>query len=233
MEAFPDSIDCILRSGHLLGAHGFSHKKTSQLSSAQFKDDVSLLGRLIEAAYIRNGVKPRRYFRFPYFDKGSDSFPCDPAEMTEQQTKRIKDIMLDLRLEVDPPSPEQLMHKRKCQNILKREGYAPCGIRDDIWDSVEELKSDCDIGASIITADWKLLPRHRERYGMTVEKLCAILERKLQGRGTAIVLTHDYDDYGEAFSDFCKIIMFLQLRVDFLRLPGSSLPLPQNLTVAG
>lgn len=233
MERYTDSADYILESGHLLGAHGFAHQKASKFSAAGFKEDVILLDRQIDAAYVRNGIKRRKYFRFPYFDKGSDSFPCDPAKLTKRQTEQIKDVMLDLRKEVVLPSHDQLRHKIECQRILKQAGYSRWGIRDDIWDGVEELRNDCDVGASIVTADWKLLPRHREYYGMTVDKLCAKMNRKLQDRGTAIVLAHDYDDYDGAFFDFCEIILFLRSKADFLRLPGSSLSFRQKLVVAG
>ena len=233
MEAFPDAVDRILGSGHLLGAHGFVHKKASAQSIDEFRDDVTLLARRIEAAYVRNGLEPRKYFRFPYFDKGSDSFPCDPAKLTERQIDQIRDIMLDLRAKVVSPSRGQLGHKNSCQKILEQIGYAPCGIRDDVWDGVEELRNDRDVGASIVTADWKLLPRHRERYDMTVEKLCRKLGEKLQGDGTAIVLAHDYDDYGEAFSDFRRIVSFMRDKAEFLRLPGSSLRLRRKLIAVG
>lgn len=223
MAMFPDSIDYILKCGHQLGAHGLLHRKASMLSIDEFKKEIVILDRRIAAAYERNGIERRKYFRFPYFDKGSGTFPCDPAKLTAPQITRIKNIMLDLRPEAATPSPEQLRHKDKCQSVLEREGYAPCDIRDDVWDDIEELKNDRDVGASIVTADWKLLPRHRKQYGMTVEMLCAKMERNLQGRGTAIVLSHDYDDYGEAFGDFCKITAFLQSRGDFLHFPRPSL----------
>jgi peptidoglycan/xylan/chitin deacetylase (PgdA/CDA1 family) len=71
MAQFPEMSQEIVRAGHTIGNHAYSHKAFSQMSLEEGIAEIELTERLIEDVHSQAGI-PRKVkvFRFPYGDKG-------------------------------------------------------------------------------------------------------------------------------------------------------------------
>ena len=60
-----------LAAGYRLGNHSWTHPRFSDLDEAGARYEIERTDRLLAALYERAGVRwERKYFRFPYFDRG-------------------------------------------------------------------------------------------------------------------------------------------------------------------
>lgn len=74
LDANPDVARETIAAGYHLGNHLYSHPYASELSVAEFRDELERTEALIEAAYDAAGVeRPAKLFRFPYGDQGGDN----------------------------------------------------------------------------------------------------------------------------------------------------------------
>lgn len=58
LESFPEELDMVIRGGHEIGAHGYSHENPRQMSREQEED---VLGKSIEIIVKATGSAPRGY----------------------------------------------------------------------------------------------------------------------------------------------------------------------------
>lgn len=62
-RAYPDNLNEIIKRGHQLGSHGFTHASAAMLTPEGFKADVGMTTQVVgEIAH----VTPQPWFRYPY-----------------------------------------------------------------------------------------------------------------------------------------------------------------------
>lgn len=71
MEAYPDVALDIIRRGHILANHTWTHPFFSEISLEKAYDEIARTDDLLNTLHEKTGVERRhRFFRFPYGDKG-------------------------------------------------------------------------------------------------------------------------------------------------------------------
>lgn len=73
LEAHPDRARQAIEAGMTLGNHAYSHTHASELSVAEFREEIKRTESLLESIYDETSQsRPARLFRFPYGDLGGD-----------------------------------------------------------------------------------------------------------------------------------------------------------------
>lgn len=71
LEARPDIASEMIKRGHILGNHAFSHPYFSDISIDNCITEIEKTDKLLRQIYDQAGVEwTHRYFRFPFGDKG-------------------------------------------------------------------------------------------------------------------------------------------------------------------
>jgi len=71
-ERFEVAVDMVKR-GHMIGNHAYSHPHFSDLSLTDWREEIIQTHLLVRQVYESAGRDwDKRYFRFPYGDKGND-----------------------------------------------------------------------------------------------------------------------------------------------------------------
>ncbi|PJF20635.1 MAG: polysaccharide deacetylase, partial [Phototrophicales bacterium] len=71
IEVRPDAALEIVKRGHILGNHSYSHPQFSSIPLDDCIEEIVKTNTLIKQIYTRAGVLwKQRYFRFPFGDKG-------------------------------------------------------------------------------------------------------------------------------------------------------------------
>lgn len=85
LEAFPDQADLIVRAGHTLGNHSWSHPAFSGLTLADSITQIDRTEAAIDHVHSRTGIpRTHRVFRFPYGDKGGPLKDLLQAELARR-----------------------------------------------------------------------------------------------------------------------------------------------------
>jgi len=72
IEDLFDSAVEIVKRGHIIGNHAYSHPHFSEISIEACCDEITRTHELVERVYtVANVERQHRYFRFPYGDKGN------------------------------------------------------------------------------------------------------------------------------------------------------------------
>lgn len=72
MAGSEDLLVEALHRGYVLGNHSWTHPRFSDLSLRQARGEILETESALETLHLRAGVpRTRRYFRFPYFDRGA------------------------------------------------------------------------------------------------------------------------------------------------------------------
>ena len=132
MKNFPEVIDKMILNGHIVGNHSFSHKKFSKINN--INEEIDKTDKLIEWFYKKNGKKrDRKYFRFPYQDKGVGWNPIKLIFRAYSQ----KFIL--------------------AQSILKSLGYEnfPLKFRETNNIFLKDFINDLDVFTNLNLKDWK------------------------------------------------------------------------------
>lgn len=74
IEKYFDSAIYAVESGILIGNHSYSHKSFSLLSEEEAYREIKITDSMLHELYKRCGInKFKKYFRFPFGDKGSNN----------------------------------------------------------------------------------------------------------------------------------------------------------------
>lgn len=96
LAEYPEHGRYAVEAGVHLGNHTYSHRRSSELSVDEFRDELSRTESRLEAVYDHTSVaRPARMFRFPYGDRGGEQhdkfqqllndwafIPPDPSPIT-------------------------------------------------------------------------------------------------------------------------------------------------------
>ncbi len=202
---YEEDILHAINRGFIIGNHSYSHKHFSDLEIDECFEEIKKTDDILENLYNKaNKVRPGKYFRFPYLDKGANQ------NATEYEEKWLHYTNID--------------KKNIIQNYLKELGYRQPNFENiNIqWFNEKRMLNDFD---TFITFDqmeyW--LGQNNAPWGISDEK--AILNRieedyPNKGRSlncfdtSDIILVHDM---GETTALFFKIIdRYLEKGINFI-----------------
>lgn len=73
LSDYPDHARQAVEAGFSLGNHTYSHRRSSELSVDEFRNELARTESLLNDVYDQTTVtRPARMFRFPYGDRGGD-----------------------------------------------------------------------------------------------------------------------------------------------------------------
>jgi len=125
----------ILKRGHIIGNHAYSHPHFSDVSVDTCCDEITKTHHIVDHVYeVANIDRQHRFFRFPYGDKGNGLF--GDIEST--------------------PTPEGLERHTVIQSHLKSLGYTQPAWDDITYDYMRALGifQDVDWFWTFDTLDW-------------------------------------------------------------------------------
>ena len=71
IEKYPEAVIDSIRKGFIIANHSYTHPYFSKISIEQVKEEIFKTDQIIEEVYQAAGiVRPAKWFRFPYGDKG-------------------------------------------------------------------------------------------------------------------------------------------------------------------
>ncbi len=175
----PAAIDAIKR-GFIVANHSYDHPHFSEIPVEQCLAQIRRTDAIIESIYAEAGVvRPVKYFRFPYGDKGS---------RTGGDAYAV-------------PSPEGLAHKAAIQACLRELGYTlphlP-GVTYPYWRTV--LAADVDWYWTYDVKEWSLNLPQPEPDARDLGDLCERMDKSAPAGGFGlntpgsdeVILTHDH-----------------------------------------
>lgn len=212
-----------IKKGFIIANHAYSHTRFSELSLEQGFQEILKTQTIIDGLYERADVlKPPRYFRFPYMDRGMGPWLVEPEEFFS-----LQDIKRPLRSLVQKglghsvsdfetyesfkaskqkdndsdisPIVSELHKKRELQSFLKRNNFEVFAKHEETpsWFQNSEMKNSYDVLCTLSTCDWALNQRHIGKHGISsqsdIEKYMEE-EIELQKEGVHIILVHDQDE---------------------------------------
>jgi peptidoglycan/xylan/chitin deacetylase (PgdA/CDA1 family) len=185
--------------GQVLGNHGFSHTRFSQLSFDEMVDEIEKTERIIDKIYAALSIeKPGQYFRFPHLDRGTGSWIVDYDAFDLKEKAAVKAIFTEGLnvISAAKPSAEDIEKKEQLQEYLKLSGYtAPFPQANVSWYQHPECQEAADCLFTYSTADWMISQRHEGRWRYKTEEDLLDKMRSdpwlLKKESTGIVLAHD------------------------------------------
>lgn len=109
MEQRPEPVVEAIRRGHLVGNHAYSHPHFSDLSLDQCYAEIRATHAVMDECYRQAGVNNyRRFFRFPYGDKGDGRYgdvTSKPDAAGQNRRDAIQTYLRRLGYE-QPPFPD-------------------------------------------------------------------------------------------------------------------------------
>lgn len=220
MEQRPDHVIHGIHQGFIMASHAYSHRRFSGLNVQEAEEEIRRTEDILEALYIKAGMPRRgRYFRFPYMDRGMGASLLEPgtippgamAGYTKLVTKGLGHVL---------NAPEQIEHKNRLQEILRRQGLSPLpcpGVTLPLY-AETEMAIAIDSLCTFSTSDWALSARHKGRHGFSsIADLKAQIDEDsdLQNaRSNHIILGHDQAEIFEVAT--ALIDHFLQSGFEFL-----------------
>jgi len=111
-QHYPDLVERIVREGHEIGNHSYTHQNLAEASDQQIELELNATTRLIEAVTGRSTA----YFRPPY---NSDGTPVEPGELRALRVARDLGY-LTVTQSIDPddwekPGADALLRRVKAQ----------------------------------------------------------------------------------------------------------------------
>lgn len=98
IDALFESAVEILKRGHILGNHSYSHPHFSEISVETCCEEITITDKIMERVYAAANVEwTHRYFRFPYGDKGNSLFGNNYDTLSEEGLARHTAIQTHLR----------------------------------------------------------------------------------------------------------------------------------------
>lgn len=162
----PDETIRAIQSGMVIGNHTYSHKRASELTFEQVCEEILKTEREIDLAYKKAEVlRPGKYFRFSYMDRGTGAWVVDfnAAPAYQEDLKKMFWEGLNFS-DSTPPSDDLIDKKDKLQSFLKAEGFTvPFKYLAHDWYTRTEIANAADSFFTYSTSDWMLTKRHLEK----------------------------------------------------------------------
>ena len=139
-------IDAV-KKGFILGNHSMTHRPFGDLSYDECIDEIEKTEAIITEIYKKAGVaRPRRYFRFPYLDRGNG----DRIERHFEKSN-ARDIN-------SHPKVSAL------QKYLQQQGYTqPFQCNHPVYKN-SSIANAADCLMTFTSFDWMLLDRHKGQW---------------------------------------------------------------------
>jgi len=183
MEQNPDPVVHAIEKGMIVANHNYSHRPAGSLSYEEIVGEIEKTESLIDAAYRKAGaIRPGKYFRFPYLDKGD-------GDRLEQRFDEITKNAGN----VDLAGDEKV---RKIQDYLRAEGFTQpfAGVTHPLYRQ-KDVAQAADCLFTYSSCDWMLTARHRGKWQY---KTIDDLKRKIDDDpflcregGVQVTLFHD------------------------------------------
>jgi peptidoglycan/xylan/chitin deacetylase (PgdA/CDA1 family) len=186
MEQRPEMVIEAIRRGYIIGNHSYSHPSFETISTDQGFAEIRATDAIIDELHARAGIaRRRRYFRFPYGNKGHDG---DPAQT----------------------GSEDGQHKRQAyQEYLRKLGYTPPAFSDITHRFFNTLLREVDWFWTYDSRDWEVNhPEFPPTNFHTHEQVVAALDDWKPDDAPAgsadMILVHDFP--GATHALFGKLI---------------------------
>ena len=166
MSDNPKPIIRAIEKGYIIGNHLNHHRRSSNLSFEEIRQEIEDTEMMIDAAYLM-ADKPRPYklIRFPHMDRGCGAHIVDFDKYPEHKAV-LRQIFLDgLNVKDVPPTKEMREKKEQLQTYLKEEGYSQPfeGVTHPFFHDTE-MKQARDCMFTYSAADWMLTDRHKGKW---------------------------------------------------------------------
>lgn len=222
MAEDPDSVINAIQKGFVIGNHGWSHQRASVIDFADVCDEIQKTDALIEQLYEKAGVmRPAKYFRFPYMDRGMGAYFSDPNTLLDDDLQaHLHLLRYGLGHVPEVPGFCLIDKKNKLQDYLRELGYVPVPFENVTlpWYAETEMARSIDALCTFSTSDWALTERHKGKHGFeSIRDLKQQIDqdRWLHDSGSHhIILMHDQDELLPVFTGL--IDYFLLSGVEFL-----------------
>lgn len=198
------AVDAI-RRGFIIANHSYGHPFFSRTTLEQCREEIRRTDRIIDEIYKEAGVvRPARYFRFPYLDKGA---------LTGSETLAV-------------PSAEGAMRKEAIQHCLRELGYSVPKLPGVRWPSA--VADDADWSCTYDVKEWSIAQPYVGTDVRTVADVFARMDRVApaaslglnSATGNEVILLHDHAETDEIFAPI----------VARLRAKGLRFVLPEEVT---
>lgn len=207
----PEITARAIQKGMVVGNHTYSHKRASELTFEQEREEILKTEREIDAAYKKAGAaRPGKYFRFSYMDRGTGAWVVDFDAAPQYKSELQKIFWEGLNFSNPAPSVSALVEKKeRLQEFLKAEGFTiPFEGVTHEWYARTEIARAADCFFTYSTSDWMLTKRHLEKNWpyKTIEDLKRKIDEDdyLAREDSAhIILIHDQP---EIFGVFAALI---------------------------
>lgn len=190
MQDMPAIVSAI-KSGCVMGNHSYAHRPSGELSFEQWAEDFEKCEALLDEAYDRaKMLRPGKFYRFPYIDRGDG----------DRVERRFPALLEQVAAGHDVTWP-QSSNVKKIQDYLKSKGCVQPfpKVRHPLY-TIPEIRDAADCLFTYSTCDWMLTARHLanpEWPHKDVASLCRAMDADPflnDPAGTNIVLIHDQDD---------------------------------------
>lgn len=202
MEARPAAVIYAIRKGFVIANHTYSHRRASKLSLEEMREEIQKADKIIDDLYMKaDTIRPGKYFRFPYMDRGMGPFFVEPHDMKEEYKEAHFELLSGgLGHEPVVPGMCEIDRKRGIQKILSAQDYQslPTPGVTLPWYAQTEMGRCIDSLCTFSTSDWALLARHRGKHGFsTIDDLKRKIDEDAElkdQRSNHIILAHEQDE---------------------------------------
>lgn len=216
METRPGAVIYGIQRGFTMANHAYSHRRASKLGFDEMCHEILRTEMILKDIYNNAGIlRGKKYFRFPYLDRGMGAAFVEPGSGATDHLAAQRDL-LDSGLGHKPLEevrPENIQKKRKLQNFLNDEGFAPSPFEGVTlpWYAQTEMSEAVDCLGTYSTSDWAVSQRHSGQHGFeTLKDLKAKIDndRWLKDQSSAhIVIAHDQ---AEIHAVTCELIDYFR-----------------------
>lgn len=197
-----DDVVYALKKGYIIGNHSYSHLHFSSLSLHQIYQEIKKTDQIIQHAYVKANIPQyKKYFRFPYGDKGG----------------------LIFNEHYGIYQGEGLRRKMLIQEYLKNNDFINPILSEVTYPFYRnfDFASDYDMFWTYDTMDWALGKKGHSSGIDSIEKILERMDKKsLRERlgfpyrkSADIVLMHDHTENTDVFPAIIKKL--LQQNVEF------------------
>ncbi len=214
-----------IQNGFVLGNHGFSHTRASDMKTVDILDEIEKTEALIDKLYGMAGEERKiRTFRFPHMDRGCGSWIVDYNEFTPQDRQDVMKAMTEGLnvISMDAPDLGAVSKKEQIQGYLKMSGFGvPFENVNHKWYQYTEIQNAADCMFTYSTCDWMLANRHKGKWPyQTIEDLKSKIGNDpglSQKNSTNIVLAHDQAEIHDITVDLIRTMK--RIGIQFLEIP--------------
>jgi peptidoglycan-N-acetylglucosamine deacetylase len=187
LEEHPECARYALEKGHIIANHAYDHPYFSKISLQEGFDQILRTNNIIERLYTAAGKKRmRKYFRFPYGDKGG--LRADSFGAYSEEGARRKNAIQDF-----------LRKNRYTQPLFDKVTYH--------YYDVLGLRDDADWSWTYDCVEWSIFVDEHVDGIDTIEKVLLRMDRDEPEKGfglnshpsAEIVLTHDHPETAPDF----------------------------------